>query len=127
VIPTTWHLTNLAGTAARLTVDHERCRDRDEVSRIEGEPFLEPGADGAATHFIERRAIPPALHVGLAKRKRATSEDVREKGRGMNLDVPRAGAVDLDVRCAKKILDYPPFRCHRTPEAECHRAARHET
>jgi hypothetical protein len=107
------HPAHGAGTATRLAVDDKGSRDGDEVAKTKGESFLESGANGATTHLIERRAIPPSLHVRLAKRKRAAGENTREEGHIMNLDVLRPGAVNLDISRAKKILDCPPRRCHR--------------
>ena len=93
-----------------LAIEDERGGDREEIAETKCEPLVQTGADRATKHLVERFAIPPAIHVGLAEAERALREDPSEKTRVMHLNVPRAGAVDLDVSRAKKIFDCTPRR-----------------
>ena len=100
------HLADFACTASRLAVHHERSRDRDQVGKTPGEPFFEPAANCPAAHLVKCVAIPPALHIGLAKREGAAGKEARKEARIVHLNVPGAGAVDFDVGRAEKILDH---------------------
>src|SRR5207245_2069197 len=97
---------DLAGATPRLAIDDQRSTEGEEIAKSECETLLEMGADGAATHLVECLAVPPAIHVGFAKRERAAGQDARKKARVMNLNIPGVWAVDSNVGRREKIFDH---------------------
>jgi hypothetical protein len=63
------------------------------------------GPQRAKTHLIERRAIPPAIHVGLAEPERPSCEYPPVKALVMNRDVPWPLAIETNVGRAENVCD----------------------
>src|ERR1700757_1287983 len=68
--------------------------------------ILESGVNGAATHLIQRIAVPPAVHVGFSETECPRSQDPIKEMPVMHPNVPRARAVDANVRGREKSLYY---------------------
>ena len=64
---------------------------------------FESSTNGAATHLIQRVAVPPAIHVGFAETKRPGSHYSVKEALVMHLYVPGTTAVDTNVRKREKI------------------------
>jgi hypothetical protein len=60
----------------------------------------------AATHFIQRIAVPPAVHVGFSETERPRSQDPVKEMPVMHLNVPGARASDANVGAREKIGHY---------------------
>src|SRR5262249_8968381 len=67
------------------------------------ETLLEPSANGAATHLVQRVAVPPAIYVRFTETERPGSEDSAKEAPVMHLYVPWACAVDANVRQREKV------------------------
>src|ERR1700747_448974 len=80
---------DFAGPTNRLLIHEKRGEHDPEIGQPKSETLVEPGPNGAATHFIERVAIPPAVHVRFAKTERAGRRDAPKKAAALTLCVPR--------------------------------------
>src|SRR4029077_10844714 len=69
------------------------------------ETLLEPGTNGAATHLIQRVAVPPAIHIGFPETERPGSQDSAKEALVVHLYVPapKAFGVDANVGQREKI------------------------
>ena len=81
----------------------KRCEKGPNIGKSKFETLLESGTNGAATHLIERIAVPPAIHIGLAETERSGSKGSAKEATVVHLYVPGASAVDANVRERKKI------------------------
>jgi hypothetical protein len=86
-----------------LLVHEERGEQRPNIGKTKCKTFLEPSTNGAATHLIQRIAVPPAVHIGFAETERPGSQDSAKEAPVMHLYVPGASAVDANVREPEKI------------------------
>ena len=55
--------------------------------------LLDVGAQYASQHLVELLAVPPAVHVGLARAQSALAEHALEEALIVDPDVPRTRAV----------------------------------
>jgi hypothetical protein len=62
--------------------------------------------NGAATHLIQRIAVPPTVHVGFSETERPRSQDPVKEMPVVHLNVPGPRAVDANVRAREKIGHY---------------------
>src|SRR5947207_14185859 len=69
------YLADFSGAAESLLVRHKRGEKCPDIGKSKCETLLESGTNGAATHLIQRVAVPPAIHIGLAEPKRPGSKD----------------------------------------------------
>ena len=93
---------DFSGAAPGLLVNDKRGEQCPKIRQIKCKTLVEPCPNGAATHFIERLAVPPSVHVRFAETERAEDEDAPKKAGVMHLYVPRSRAVDLNVRDREK-------------------------
>jgi hypothetical protein len=108
------HPPDFSGTPGSLLVHEKRGEQGPDIGKSKCETLLEPGAMGAATHLIQRVAIPPAIHIGLAETERPGSQDSAKETPVMHLYVARASAVDADVRRREEIGDHVLGSGHMT-------------
>ncbi len=78
-------------------------RNAQTFGKSKFETLLEPGTNGAATHLIQRVAVPPAIHIGFPETERPGSQDSAKEALVVHLYVPGARAVDANVRGREKI------------------------
>src|ERR1043166_5848156 len=97
------HPADFSGAPESLLVHENRSEQCPEIGKSKFETLLEPRTDGAATHLIQRLAIPPTIHVGLPETERPGSQDSAKEAPVMHLYVPRAITVDANVREPEKI------------------------
>jgi hypothetical protein len=91
------HPADFPGTPGSLLVHDKRGEECPDVGKSKCETFLEAGTNGAATHLIQRIAVPPAVHIGFAETERPGSQDSAKEAPVMHLYVPGASAVDANV------------------------------
>src|SRR5437867_526329 len=94
---------NFSGASESLLVHEKRGEKCPDIGKSKFETLLESGANGAATHLIQRIAIPPAVHVGFPETERPGSQDSAKEAPVMHLYVPGASAVDANVGQREKI------------------------
>lgn len=97
------HPADFSGAPGSLLVREKRGEQRPNIGKSEFETFLESGTNGAATHLIERIAVPPVIHVGFPETERPGGQDSAKEALVMYLYVPGARAVDADVREREEI------------------------
>src|SRR5205807_716344 len=97
------HAADFSGAPECLLVRENRGEQRPDIGKSKCETLLESGANGAATHLIQRVAVPPAIHVGFPETERPGSQDSAKEALVMHLYVPGASAVDADVREREEI------------------------
>src|SRR6266436_9594171 len=69
------HPADFSGASESLLVRDKRGEKCPDIGKSKFETLLEPGTNGAATHLIQRVAVPPAVHVGFAETERTGSQD----------------------------------------------------
>ena len=89
---------DFSGTPESLLVREKRGEYCPEIGESKYEALLESSTNGAATHLIQRIAVPPALHVGLTETERPGSKDSAKEALVVHLYVPGAIAVDTNIR-----------------------------
>src|SRR5437867_5487532 len=97
------HPADFSGAWESLLVRDKRGEKCPDIGKSKFETLLEPGTNGAATHLIQRVAVPPAIHVGFPETERPGSQDSAKEARVMHLYVPGASAVDTNVREREEI------------------------
>src|SRR5436309_15575767 len=97
------HPSDFSGASESLLVRDKRGEKCPDIGKSKCETLLEPGTNGAATHLIQRIAVPPAIHVGLAEPKRPGSKDSVKEAVVMHLYVPGASAVNANVGESEQI------------------------
>src|SRR5438093_8675006 len=97
------HPSDFSGASESLLVRDKRGEKCPDIGKSKCETLLEPGTNGAATHLVQRLALPPAIHVRFAETKRPRSKDPAKEALVMHLYVPGATAVDANVREREKI------------------------
>ena len=98
-------LRDRAGAALGLQIQND-CHDNiDRLAKADSHSLFKMGPQRAKTHLIERRAIPPAIHVGLAEPERSTCEYPPVKALVMNRDVPWPLAIETNVGRAENVCD----------------------
>ena len=96
---------DFSGPANGLLIHEKRGEHGPEIGQPKSETLVELGPNGAATHFVKRVAIPPAVHVRFAKTERTRRQDAHKKAGVMHLYVPRSISVDLNVRDREQIAE----------------------
>ena len=86
-----------------MLVHENRGEKGPNIGKSEFETFLESGTNRAATHLIQRVAVPPAIHVGFTETERPGSQDPAKEAMVVHLYVPKASAVDANIREREKI------------------------
>ncbi|PYK21786.1 MAG: hypothetical protein DME56_03355, partial [Verrucomicrobia bacterium] len=94
---------DFSGAAESLLVRYKRGEKCPDIGKSKCETLLESGTNGAVTHLIQRVAVPPAIHVGLAEPKRPGSKDSVKEAVVMHLYVPGASAVNANVGESEQI------------------------
>src|SRR2546423_3331599 len=94
---------NFSGPSNRLLIHEKRADHSPHIGQPKSETLVESGANGAATHFVERIAVPPAVHVRLAKTKSTGCQNTAKETGVVNRDIPRSSAVYVNVGDRKKI------------------------
>src|SRR5439155_18377531 len=97
------HPADFSGTPGSLLIHEKRGEQRPDIGKSKCETLIEPGTNGAATHLIERIAVPPAIHIGFSETERPGSQDSAKEAPVMHLYVPWASAVDANVGQREKI------------------------
>jgi hypothetical protein len=97
------HPADFSGASESLLVREKRGKHCPDVGKAKCETLLEPGTNGAATHLIQRIAVPPTVHIGFSQTERPGSQDSAKEAPVMHLYVPAASAVDANVRGREKI------------------------
>jgi hypothetical protein len=100
------HAADFSGTPGSLLVHEERGEQRPDIGKTKCKTFLEPSTNGAATHLIQRIAVPTAVHIGFAETERPGSQDSAKEAPVMHLYIPGASAVDANVREPEKIAHH---------------------
>src|SRR5256714_8228231 len=100
------HPADFSGAPESLLVRENRGEQCPDIGKSKCETLLETGTNSAATHFIQRVAVPPALHVGLTETKRAGSQDSAKEALVMYPYVPGRTADDANVREREKISNH---------------------
>src|SRR5437667_8025174 len=94
---------DFSGAPGSLLVRDKRGEKGPIIGKSKFETFLEPGTNRAATHVIQRVAVPPAIHVGFSETERPGSQDSAKEALVMHLYVPRPTAVDVNIREREEI------------------------
>ena len=97
------HPADFSGAPESLLVREKRGEKCPDIGKSKCETLLDPGTNGAATHLVQRLAIPPTIHVGFAETKRPGSKDAAKEALVMHLYVPGAPTVDANVREREKV------------------------
>src|SRR5947199_10029682 len=97
------HPADFSGAPESLLVRENRGEQCPDIGKSKCETLLELGTNGAATHFIQRVAVPPAIHIGFAETESPGSQDSAKEALVMHLYVPGANAVDANVRQREEI------------------------
>src|SRR5436190_20519518 len=100
------HPADFSGASESLLVRDKRGEKCPDIGKSKFETLLEPGTNGAATHLIQRVAVPPAIHIGFHETERPGSQDSAKEAPVMHLYVPWASAVDANVCEREKIGHY---------------------
>jgi len=100
------HLADFSGAPGNLLVREKRGDQCPDIGKSKCETLLESGTNGAATHLIQRIAIPPAIHIRFPETKRPGSQHSAKKPLVIYVYVPGARAVDANVREREKIGHY---------------------
>src|SRR5437867_2748406 len=100
------HPADFSGASESWLVRHKRGYKCPDIGKSKCEALLESGTNSAATHLIQRVAVPPAIHVGLPETERPGSQDSAKEAPVMHLYVPGASAVDANVGEREKIGDH---------------------
>src|SRR5436309_4486901 len=97
------HPADFSGASRSLLVRDKRGEKCPDIGKSKCETLLEPGTNGAATHLIQRIAVPTAIHVGFPETERPGSQDSAKEAPVMHVYVPTASAVDANVGQREKI------------------------
>jgi hypothetical protein len=97
------HPADFSGAPGSLLVEENRGEKGPNIGKSKFETLLEPGTNGEATHFIQRIAVPPAIHIGFSETERPGSQDSAKEALVMRLYVPWASAVDANIREREEI------------------------
>src|SRR5207247_3573467 len=81
------HPAHFSGAPGSLVVHDKRGEKCPDIGKSKCKTLLESGTNGAATHLIQRIAVPPAIHVGLSETERPGSQDSVKKAPVMHLYV----------------------------------------
>src|SRR6266496_1087625 len=92
-----------SGAPGSLLVREKRGEQCPDIGKSKCKTLLESGTNGAATHLIQRIAIPPAIHIRFPETESTGSQASAKKSLVMYLYVPGASAVDANVREREKI------------------------
>jgi hypothetical protein len=79
-----------------LHVDEPSFKRQHHLARG-GQPMVDRAANRTGEELIERRDVPPAVHVALTKADRASREDPVPGPLVVDLRVPGVRSVDLDA------------------------------
>src|SRR3569833_325735 len=69
--------------------------------------LLDVRPQDAGQHLVELLAVPPAVHVGLARAEGTLAEYPLEEALIVYPDVPRTGPVYLDIRALEQLVNCP--------------------
>jgi hypothetical protein len=97
------HPADSSGTPGSLLIREKRGEKSPDIGKSKFETLLESATNGAATHLIQRVAVPPALHVGFPETERSGSKDSAKEALVVHVYVPGARAVDANIREREKI------------------------
>ena len=97
------HPADFSGASRSLLVRDKRGEKGPDIGKSKCETLLNSSTNGAATHLIQRIAVPPAIHIGFPETECPGSQDSVKETPVMHLYVPRASAVDADVGQREKI------------------------
>src|SRR5437867_12134535 len=100
------HPADFSGAPESLLVRDKRGEKCPDIGKSKCETLLESGTNGAATHLIQRIAVPPAIHIRFPVTKRPGSQHSAKKPLVIYVYVPGARAVDANVREREKIGHY---------------------
>src|SRR5207302_9686667 len=92
------HPADFSGAPESLLVREKRGEQCPDIGKSKCETLFEPSTNGTATHFIQRFAVPPAIHVGLPEPERTGSQDPAKEPPVVHLYVRGASSVDPNVR-----------------------------
>ena len=87
---------HLKRTLFALAVHQPRLQHVEHVAEWLDEE-VDPGAIGAADHFVDLFAFPPAIHITFTDAQHAIREDPRKDLLVAYLDVPGTVAVNSDI------------------------------
>jgi hypothetical protein len=79
---------HFSGAPESLLVREKGSDQCPEVGKTKRETLLKPGANGAATHLIQRIAVPPAIHIGFTEAERPRGYDSAKETPVVDLYVP---------------------------------------
>src|SRR6184192_4276686 len=97
------HLADFSGAPGNLLVREKRGDQCPDIGKSKCETLIESGTNGAATHLIQRIALPPAIHIRFPETECSGSQHSAKEALVMHVYVPRASAVDANVRAREKI------------------------
>src|ERR1043166_3131934 len=97
------HPADFSGAPESLLVHENRSEQCPEIGKSKCETLLDACTNGAATHLIQRVAIPPTIHWRVAETEGSGRQDSAEEAPVMHLYIPRARTVDANVRERQKI------------------------
>src|SRR5439155_16834168 len=100
------HPTNFSGTPGSLLVDENRGEKGPNIGKSKFETLLESSTNRAATHLIQRIAVPPAIHIGFPETERPGSKDSAKEAPVVHLNVPAPRAVDANIREGEQIVHH---------------------
>jgi hypothetical protein len=69
---------------------------------------LQAGIHHPVDRLVDLLAIPPPLYVGLSQTQRAVGEHAVVEAGVVDLNVPRIGAVDLDISSPESLFEQAP-------------------
>src|SRR6266516_4610461 len=94
---------DFSGAPRSLLVREKRGEQCPDIGKSKCKTLLESGTNGAATHLIQRIAVPPAIHIGFPETECPGSEDSAKEAPIMHLYVPGASAIVANVRAREQI------------------------
>ena len=109
----------VGGAAAVLEVGDAGPEAAEPGAPVVAEGIADVGVGGAGGEFVEGVAVPPALDVGLAEAEGALGEDAAPEAGVVDAEIPRAVAVDADIRPVEQFpeaVDIGRHCIHSAPE-----------
>ena len=98
---------------ARFALEVQQKRECHFHQRAEtrADGCFDAAVDRPGAQLLDIVAVPPALHVGLAKTQRAILENAAVEAVVMHLDVARPVAVDFDIRPGEQLGHHALCAC----------------
>jgi len=103
-------LAHLVGPRQALRIQGHRLHHIPEVPPGPPDVLVQVDPQDAVEELIERVAVPPAVHIGLARRERPARQHPSVEAVVVYLQIPGTIAVQLDIGSLKKGRQRGPCR-----------------